>query len=360
MKLWRNIVLGIIAVLPATTFAIDAVKFKSDLILQKENYYKTIETYSVSSIYSEEEWERKSTFLSKIFDSSEKESQEKLRKSGYELLSFLQNAQDDYDSLSFNDWVEVVSILLEIDDIVSTGDGWGNLVVKIKICNMLLDRLAKLLLIKNNELNEEKYSHLLNIQKNIMGHYPSNSQIMLFSLRYYGFSEFHEIDMKLKEPFWRYEKSVERQVARFIDKKNVRKTFSGMIKHESDKNIHGYIEIYDDPVPFSIASTSKYHLYAWRLYLYTILLKEKGMLFEEWSDITQDKLIFILNKEYNSGTNYWMSPMAVKYLEKPLVYKRYLELIKSKKLMSTIKNNYIEKPRKTDNYRTRMSPHKLN
>jgi hypothetical protein len=343
------------------SFSQEQPSYLGDLKAQKISLENKLKGKKKIAIYTDQAIENRKSFFEKILLSSEGKDNIERKKIGHDLLVFLEQTNDEYYDLMFDDWLVASRTLLDIDNILSRGTGWGNLVVKFNICNKIIYRIMEFIKNKDAELTKEQLKEMADIIKMLREHLPARSAMYDIALRYYGIEGFEDIkNFKLRTPVYKEAKTEQKRLKKlFSNLENGEDTIHRILEMEEDKTINGYVELYENPVPFSVAQFSKYHEFAWDIYLYIRILQEQSPDFQEWNELSVQSLLNILKEEYNSSGKYWMSMDAIRVVEKPEIYRPgYLRAIRQKKALKFIE--YVMDQRnsnvKTRKSLTRFSP----
>lgn len=322
--------------LPNVSLADDYLEYKVGLDDHIKSIKNSLVIYKSSAMISE-----KTANNSKfVFINSE------LNNAGRDLLKYLQDNEKVYSQLAFDDWVQASYDLLEFDKWLSKEKAWGNLVIKVAVCNTILYRIWRYLDESNEQVNSEDILKLIQLQEELRQHFPVSKAMYEIGLRHYGLID--KIDVrafKVDEPIRLNEKTASSYLFHLTDD---REKFSdklmGLLLNEWDTVvIRNYMDLYDNPVPLAMAFSSEHFHVAWDVYLYTIILQDLNSNTSYWSDLKEKDIEIILQKIYKSDGRFWMSKSTVFFLENFITLERpegsnsLVSRILSKEFLSDIK-----------------------
>jgi hypothetical protein len=319
----------------STSIAVaDIDEFKRGLIEQKEKFERTANRINNYAIYTDAAFKyRMSTIDSfvSLFSDEQLTNHKEIKSAGYELLKYLQDSNESYYTYPFDSWQEIADLLLHIDNSVSRGTGWGNVVIKINIANKLFNRIAQFLLLERSELDSLKLQQLLEIEKKMRAHLIDSAALARLAMRHHGKSGFDDIEsFKLSSPVYQQSKASRKLLtSTFGDRKEADKYFLKTASLETKVTIKDYLSLYDKPIPWLARKSYTYSNYLWELYLYTLILLDKGADFDVKHNLTQEDLHKLIKREYDGGGRFWMSYLAINYIEYyPKSFRSYLDTVK--------------------------------
>jgi hypothetical protein len=334
-----RILLTLVVLWPVSSVAED---YLDGLIKQKSELESVISRNSKYGIYAASELEVELSLIERfLFEDKVGRKITELKAAGKKFLVFLEDTDDSYNSLDVEDWLAVADLLLEIDDLVSKKIAWGNLIIKIAICNKIFYWMFDYIDSRNGIIELDVYNKLLTIHKRLREHCPSNKTMLYIALRYYGIStNLHVANYGLDVP---YSEELE------ILEKELRSNLGGMSKvmdlvksfseKESKVTIGSYVELYDNPVPWATSfSTDYFHDY-WYYYAYLMTVVRSSSL-KASKMITEEELYEFYQKEYSSEAKFWMPRNAVRLVERPDIFlKKNYKLLKQESLIDKIRRD---------------------
>jgi hypothetical protein len=369
MKIQVNIFFLLIFFFGGSISLADDKELKTTLLEQKTKYEQIANNTNEYSIYTDAVFKNSASAIDSlvaIFSDERIKNQEQLRDAGRVLLKYLQDINKDYYKLSFDNWLVIANILLEIDQMVSRGTGWGNLVIKLNIANKLLNRIAQILIVEKDNLDIDKLKQLLEIQQKLRKQLPDRVALVKLVLRQYGKSGFDEIEsINISSPVYKEEMATKELLREVFNnqKKDMNELIKNSLSSESGNVPGDYISMYDNPIPWLIYKTSGYSKYSWELYLYSLILLDKGIEFNVENDLTHGDLQSLLKREYDGDGKYWMTITAIRYIERPKTFFDYLNKVKENYYIKLRMKDHESSGNATTNLsskrKNRFSPHKL-
>ncbi|WP_226647781.1 hypothetical protein [Microbulbifer variabilis] len=345
------------ALLPVWTLADDYGSFKDGLEEHTHALKSSISFYESSAVYSKKTIENNLLLL----DNAD------LRQTTRDLLHFLQQQQPAYYQLPFDQWLAASEDLLKLDQWINTESAWGNLVVKINICNNILYSAFEFLESRRSELDVQKVEQLLGLLHTLRFHLPSRMTMYEIALRHYGQIRSRKIrplgfDTKTED---------ERDVLNDF----VKNHFSGgedaevqiQAYHMAERGIKitDYLDLYENPVPWGTADSARYHQYAWVVYLYARIVQAENLQPFDWESLEKKKIETLLKQEYEGEGQYWMPKFYREYFERQYRANLIDDVIKTGKFIQPIRRDRnLAQQRKTlgdkkHELLKRFSPHTL-
>ena len=315
--------------------------FKQGLVEHRQNIESTLAFYETPSLYTQQAVEHNLLIL----DNTE------LRQAGRDLVAYLQAQHDLYYALPFDQWLSISEELLDLDAWLGSYTAWGNLVVKINICNKVLYRIFDYLENHSDSLNADQFNQLVSLQEKLRNYLPSRLPIAEIALRHYG----HLKERKIRPFFFVPELGIKKTQALlksemlgyFRDNNKLEQTFGQYVKAEKSIVINDYLDVFDYPLPAhaSLYST-KYREFAWTVYLYTKILQKSQLKGIDWRELDDDEILDVFQQEYDNGNKFWVASYNLKF-EKPGNQGKsfIIEAIKSKRFLERLVN-VIERGKK--------------
>lgn len=232
------------------------------------------------------------------------------------LLQYLEENNGTYYSLGFDNWVLTVRSLYEADDLIGSGSGWGNIVIKINICNKVIFGALYFLTEGKDNLSDAQINTLAEIIKDLRLHYPARTGLFNYAIKYYGYTtdDFSGLSQSISVS------EEENKLGGEVSYQFFKREYSGNSeKYEKDIGIiseeeinlissnQGYLYLYDNPTPWELQKFSKYKYYLWDLYFYAKFIKEKGKRFDGWSTLNPADVLYFLHNEIQHDDGFWMT-----------------------------------------------------
>ncbi len=244
-----------------------------------------------------------------------------LYNSGRDFLIYLAETDDDYRQLEFAEWLKASKDLLLVDQWIGNRVGWGNLVIKIAICNKIINRILEYLE-SPGDIEPEELGHIIKTLEDLRWQLPSYWAINYVSLRYHEGIEAFQVDSlhhtrRYVGSFYNVNAPIRKIGKYYIENyenskainSNIVRTWR-MSENPKLRLIADYQDLYDNPIPFQIALPgSQYHQHAWDLYFYLRFIQKYGVNIV-WGEITQEQVLSILQQVSDQGDEHWMSKKA--------------------------------------------------
>jgi hypothetical protein len=311
-----------------------------ELAQQIEEFNSVAIKNSEYGIYSPSELEIVLNIYEKIFfDAEVNNAINELRVAGRNFLVFLNENEDKYKLLSVDEWLVAVDLLLRLDDTVSRKIAWGNLIIKIAICNKIFYWIFDYIDSHDGHIKTDVLIQLLDIQKKLRIHYPSNTSMLYIAFRHYGINtELHVTDYALKTPYSKelvfLQKSIKNH---FNDNNEELDKIKEITKNEKNIAVSGYVDLYDNPLPLLVAYRTDFYPDAWGYYEYSKLVLADSRVTSS-KTVTKEILYDFLSNEYKGDGAFWMPYTAVDFIKKPEMYSNgYLNSINKELLLDSIK-----------------------
>lgn len=275
---------------------------------RKELFVKLESIQQSRSVFTKE-----TIFTKKVINESwYLKSNQSLFEAGESLIVYLREYDTVYRKLIFSEWLHATNDLFSVDDALSNQIGWGNLVVKVAICNKIINRVLEYLSTKE-ELTPKQLTSLLKVMDILKWHLPSERAMYYIAFRYYNFDtpskvdslNYKNIDLSTNRP-----KAVRSEMSKHYYKDKKIKEFVDLQEKSEfalSQSIMNYQDLYNKPIPLYLAATSRYHKIFWHLYLHIYLMtnSEDGMV--NWELVTDKYIFSYLDKVYQSGDGFWVS-----------------------------------------------------
>lgn len=274
------------------------------------------------------------SFLSP-FNNSKAVNNRQICSLGYEILRLLEKNNELYHQLPFDDWLRITDKLLALDDLLSKGVAWGNFVIKINICNKVINRIANILLRETESLSNIKLIKLIALQKQLRSHFPSRISVLKIAFRHYAISNLKDINtFQTKVPVADLHKTIKiyYKDANYYNEKFLER-LQEILMLEHEVILTNYSSIYNNPIPFSSVDVS-YYFYSWELYLYSLIMLDHGIGIEIAREVSDSSIQYLLNREITTQSKFWMTRHVKDYLGNPETYASYIHNVKK---MNSIK-----------------------
>ncbi|WP_299944593.1 hypothetical protein [uncultured Microbulbifer sp.] len=345
------------AVLPVWSQADDYEVFKDKLKDHANTIKSSVSFYESSAVYSKKTIENNILLL----DNGD------LRQATQDLLFFLRQQQANYYQLPFDQWLAASEDLLNIDQWMSTESAWGNLVVKINVCNKVLYSAFEFLENRRSELDAQKMEEILTLLRTLRTHLPSRMTMYEIALRHYGQISPRKIrplgfDVKAKDEGVVLNNFIENY---FSGKEDAEIKIQIYHTVERGIKITDYLDLYENPVPWGTADSAKYHHYAWVVYLFAKIVQAENLQSFDWGSLESRKVEKLLKEEYEGKDQYWMPKFYREYFEKQYRANLIDTVIKTGKFLHPVRDdrNLAEQRKKSGDKKRkllkRFSPHTL-
>lgn len=334
--------------------------FKQGLVEHRQNIESTLAFYETPSLYTQQAIQHNLLILENT----------ELRQAGRDLVAYLQAQHDVYYDLPFDQWLFISEELLELDAWLGSYTAWGNLVVKINICNKILYRIFDYLENHSDSLNADQFTQLVALQKRLRSHLPSQFSIYEIAMRHYDDLSQRKIrpfafDSTLS--FREAERTFESEIYNhFGDRKKFEQAFAEYFYAETNVVINNYIDLYNHPLPTYTAQYTRYREHAWRVYLYTKILQKSQLKGVDWLELDGAEILDVFQQEYDDGNKFWVASYNFKFEKPGNQGKNFIiESIKFKRFLKRLVN-VIERGKKrqaitdkNDRIFKRFIPHKM-
>lgn len=230
---------------------------------------------------------------------------------GESLIIFLREYDKIYQQLEFSEWVKATHDLFLVDDSLGEQVGWGNLVIKITICNKIINRVLGYL-DAQEELSTEELGSMLKVLENLRWHLPSEKSMYFILLRYYNLDTSSKVDSlnykNIDSPENRPTTMRSEMSKIYYKNSKVKEVLDSQEKSEAiiSQAVGDYQKLYHNPVPFYLAATARYHKVLWNLYFHIYLMKNSEDSKVHWEIITEENILQILNKVYQARNDFWV------------------------------------------------------
>ncbi len=312
-----------------------------ELAQQIEEFDSVIVKSEKYGIYSTSELKIEQNIYERIFfDDEADEAIDELRSAGEKFLVFLSESDEKYSDLDIDEWLIAVDLLLRLDDVVSQKIAWRNLVIKIAICNKVFYWVFDYIDSREGNIEFKELNKILDVQKRLRRHYPSNTSMFYIAFRYYGINtELHVADYVLKVPYSEELVMLHRSIkSHFKDNDDELDKLKKIINKEKNITITGYVDLYENPLPLLIAYRTDFYPDAWGYYEYLKLVLADSNVTSSKA-VTQNILHNFLSNEYKGDGAFWMPYTAVDFIKKPKAYSNgYLNSINNELLLDTIRS----------------------
>ena len=303
--------------------------FKQGLVEHRQNIESTLAFYETPSLYTQQAVEHNLLILENT----------ELRQAGSDLVAYLQEQHTVYYQLPFDQWLSISEELLELDAWLGSYTAWGNLVVKMNICNKILYRIFDYLENQPASLNANQFKQLVSLQKRLREHLPSKLPLYEIALRHYGYLKKRKIRSFSFDSTLSYretEKLGESEIYNhFGGRKKFEQAYAEYSYAETNVVINNYIDLYNHPLPTHIAKYARYREHAWTIYLYTKILQKSQLKGVDWRELDGTEILDVFQQEYDDGNKFWVASYNFKF-EKPgnqgknfiiesIKFKRFLE-----------------------------------
>ncbi|MCU7843293.1 MAG: hypothetical protein KZQ93_05585 [Candidatus Thiodiazotropha sp. (ex Monitilora ramsayi)] len=319
-----------------------AEEYIDELIQQKKELETIISKNNKYGIYAPLELEAELSLIKKIlFNDEVDQAVTELNAAGRKFLVFLENNDELYNNLDVEEWFVAADLLLKIDSVVSEKVAWGNLVIKIAICNKIFYWIFDYIESHKKSIELETFNKLLMTYKRLREHYPSNTSMLYIALRYYGVStnltvEGYGLSIPYSEELEMLDEELRSSLGGMSKVMDLVKSFS---EKESQVMIGSYVDLYDNPVPWATSFSTDNFSDHWHYYEYLITAVSKTGI-AAIQTITKEDLYEFYQQEYKSEAKFWMPRNAVRLVEKPDIYLvRALKALKQGILLDRIRRN---------------------
>lgn len=204
------------------------------------------------------------------------------------LLQALINSESNYFSLDFSQWLIASQFLLDLDSKISQGTGYGNLLLKSQIVEMLLESSRIwLLTAKNSDLDLKKLLNKLNLMKH---HLPDRLAAKYIALEDYGRTanrkKISATEESLDEEY-NESLNIEKELS-VLRRQPGSEEKSNMILKSHVKAANLY-SLYLKPGGIYLSLKAETYSSIWiKLKLFCLTLISKGNKFEDWKALGND------------------------------------------------------------------------
>ncbi|MEJ2613032.1 MAG: hypothetical protein P8179_24000 [Candidatus Thiodiazotropha sp.] len=332
-------------------------KYENDLLSQKIALEATLSKYSDLGMYTPSEFEMELGFIDKLFSKDEMtKAVEELNNVGFTFLAYLEDNDSAYQQISIDEWLRVVGILLSIDDLVSKKLAWGNLVIKIAICNKIFYWMFDYVDTHRGMIEDEMLDDFLLIQKELRSHYPSNTSMLYIAMRHYGKEiDFDISDYLLRTSYHDDQRTFQRILdLYFNDIADGREQAEQYLANEGKETIGSFVDLYEKPIPLLVSFTADYFQISWQYYEYFALVLRNPKILSS-KNLTKDVVYNFLVDEYNGEGRFWMPQNAISFAIKPDVYsKNYMNAVTNELFLDRVRRD-----RESARQRNRRKANKL-
>jgi hypothetical protein len=352
-----RILLLLMLILPAASVAEGYI---DELVKQKNELEAVILENSKYGMHAKVELNAELGFIEKyVFKDEANKSIAALNAAGRSFLNYLENTDDVYNDLDLEGWLIATELLFEIDDLVSKKVAWGNLVIKIAICNKIFYWMFDYIDSHKGDIKPDVFNKIIDIQKKLRRHYPSNTSMLYIALRYYGVNSTLNVESySLSIPYSDELEMLESEIRSDLgDDARVDELMNRLSAEESRITIGSYINLYENPVPWSTSFSTDYFHDCWYYYVYLMAVVKKSVSMPN-EIVTKTDLYDVYKNEYQSAEKFWMPRNAIRLVEKPDIYlKRKIKNLKQEALIDRIKRDRasVRLRKKTQGDRLRTS-----
>ncbi len=342
--------------------ASDYEEFAIELLSKFENIEKSAVSGDRGTIYSKYH----------INSNPDLTEDNNLYEAGERFIIFLEENDRVYKELEFTDWVKATNKLFEVDDWMDTRMGWGNLVIKFAICNKVMSSVISYL-DSHGTYPLDQLDSVLEILEQLRTHLPAERAMYYLAYRHYDLLEpfqasrlsYFSVDVNSVGDL---PSKVRREIQNFYRKKgsDKKKIYRNeklklervLEKHEvpNSQTIIDYRDLYHTPMPFMIASLSRYHNFLWDLYFEILLIKNhKGEQIYRPS-VSEQEVVQLLEKEHLRGNGFWFGEHYRKYFNNQTnqdIKRRFMEVY----FIRDDGVNLLRKKYKTHNELVNLKPH---